>query len=260
VHHRAANYLKAKFAARAKRAVVEAYTCKPADSVTLRPALLEDANDYYYSSCLSVVDGLRGVDVGFFTWSTVKLYYSVFYALRAIMAWNRVMVFHPENAGPYSMTVAPGAHPEWMSGKGTHKALLGCFRRLYPTHPLLSQDIELVDGLQWLLDKREGANYVIPRFCEPGIPSHYEKIVDLGVRKATTAYLGPEGSLLAFDRDHSIVAFPLAVLQVAGAAATAIGGAGASDEEVDFLKLKCRERKATLAPLMRFISTTIKSN
>ena len=257
--HRASHYLESRVAPNAKRHAVEAYSLTAADELALSGALPTDANDYYYSSCMSIVDGLRAIDSGFYTWSTVKLYYAVFYAVRAILAWDKIAVFRPGDRAPFHVTAVAGAFPRFIAGKGSHKSMLNCFRRLKPAHFLLSQTIELGDGLTWLLEKRESANYGIPRFCEPEIPEHYEQIVRIGVRKAIAAYLEPEASLLTFDKDHSIVSFPLASLMCAGDSAKVQGGATIGRAEEKFLVKKCQERGGALAPLLTFIRGTIKS-
>ena len=255
--HRAADYLASKFPAKVKKVVVQAYVLTAADAAAVVPRLRQDANDYYYSACISVIDGLRAVDAGFFTWSTVKFYYSVFYSLRAILAWNGVVVFWPEDS-PFHVAATAGSNPSWASGKGSHKCMANCFRKLLPTHFLLRQDIELMNGIDWLLEKRESANYRLSRFQEPAVPEHYTRIVGTGVRQAITAYLDP-ASILTFDKDHAIVSFPLAALRVVGDLAKADGGAEFSQDELAFLRRKARERSNALAPLLAFIVGTLRT-
>lgn len=229
----------------------------PLDASTVAASLLVDANNYYYSACLSILDGLRAVDSGFYTWSTVKLYYSVFYAIRAILAWRNTAIFWPDQA-PFLVSSTAGSIPRWISGKGTHKPLLDCFRQLHSGDPLLSQPVGgATDGLEWLLRKREEANYLVPRFCEPDVPGHYESIVNLGVRRAICEYLEGAPNLLTFDEDHAIAAYPLAVLSAAGTLAAANGGATIGDDELNFFVKKCQERHGAMAPLLAFIRQTL---
>jgi len=260
--HRAAYYLENLFPGRVNRVIVEAYVLTPGDGTTVSAALPVDANNYYYSACMSIVEGLRAIDAGFFTWSTVKLYYSVFYAIRAILGWDNFAVFRQDGKTPYQVRGIAGCSPQFIPGTGSHKSMINCFRRLMPSHFLLSQpvdQVEALDGFGWLLKKREDANYAIPRFCEPEIPEHYEQITRIGVRQAIAAYLDPAAGLLTFDKDHAIASFPLAVLRFAGDAAVAHGGAAIDSDELDFLVRKCRERNAVLAPLMTFIRRTIRT-
>lgn len=255
--HRAASYLCRLFPANVRKVAVEAYVLSPSDAAHVSRFLPLDADDYYYSACLSVVDALRAIEAGFYTWSTVKMYYSVFYSLRAMLAWDNIALFRPVEA-PFRVEGISGALPIWVDGKGSHKSMLNCFRRLRASHFLLSQPIGLSDGLGWLLEKREDANYAVPRFCEPEVPDHYQQILNLGVRQAVAAYLTPANSLLTFDEEHAIVSYPLAVLKAAGDAAKARGGSTVGESELAFLGKKCKERGAALAPLMTYIRGTIK--
>jgi hypothetical protein len=259
VHH-AAHYLANLFPAAPTKTYVESYVLKPADCAVVTTALPIDASNYYYSACMSVVDGLRAVDAGFYTWSAVKMYYSVYYALRAVLAWDNVAIFRVAGTRrtPFHVNATPGKSPVFSPGRGSHQSLLNSFRALRPNDLLLSQPIDqAADGLGWLLEKREEANYVIPRFCEPTTPEHFEQIRETGIRRAISAYLDPANIGLAFDKDHAIVSFPLLVLRTAGTAAKAHGGAKVGEHESQFLRTKARERNSVLSPLVTFINGTV---
>lgn len=253
--HRASKYLRGKFPAHANKALVEGTPLTAGDAASIGSFLPIDANDCYYCACLSVIDGLRAVDVDFYTWSTVKMYYSVYYSIQAILAWGNIAFFRPERA-PFHVRANVGEYPVFVNGQGTHKPMLDCFRTLNPTHHLLSEEIEFVDAFQWMMEKRESANYFVSRFSEPTIPSHFEKIADLGIRSAVLSYI--ESDALAFDKDHAIVSFPIAVLKCAGDHAKINGGAIMSEDELEFLKRKCRERKSALSPLLTYVTGTVK--
>jgi hypothetical protein len=143
-------------------------------------------------------------------------------------------------------------------GKGTHKALLNCFKKLKPGHRILSQDIDLTGPLEWMMEKREAANYVQARFCEPRVPDCFAKIVEIGTQKASAAYFGPHADILVFDKDHAIVAFPIAVLREAGLRAIANGGAEIGKEELAFIKRRCKERSGATSAMVPFITGTLK--
>jgi hypothetical protein len=247
--------MRGKFPAHVKKNVVLATPITAGDVGSIGVFLPLDANDSFYCACVSVMDGLRGIDAEFYTWSTVKFYYSVYYSIQSILAWNGIVVFRPEKA-PFRVRATVGEYPIFLEGQGSHKPMLDCFRQLKPTHQILSQDIDLVDGPQWMMEKRESANYHASRFCEPTVPEHYEKIADLGVRKAIVAYL--DSDALAFDKDHAIVSFPIMVLKCASDVAKANGGAEIDDDEMEFLRKKSRERNSALAPMLTFVAGTRK--
>lgn len=59
-------------------------------ATTLTSHLFQDAQSYYYSSWVTLVDGLRGLHAGFYTWATVKLYYSVF--IHCVGYWHSMVI------------------------------------------------------------------------------------------------------------------------------------------------------------------------
>jgi hypothetical protein len=73
--------------------------------------------------------------------------------------------------------------------------------------------IRLPVQLEWLIERREEANYRLSRFIEPGVPQHFRRIVSDGVRRSLSAYVSDDTFLYAFDESHAILAFPLEVLK-----------------------------------------------
>ena len=66
-----------------------------------------------------------------------------------------------------------------------------------------------MSALAWLREKREDANYGKAKFEEPSIPVHFERIVEMGVRRAIDGYLSDQSYLYSFDADHAMLAYPL---------------------------------------------------
>lgn len=183
------------------------------DELILARALNDDADDYLYSGLISIGDALRGIDSGLFTWSTVKLYYSVFYVCRSILAYDgHALLYHAKK--PISLRCVAGE--KLCKRKGTsHEAVLSLFELVFPTSVLLSQEIELETPLAWLMRKRTDANYKIARFVEPEVPAPFENIVRFGVRKSLAAYVDDVSLAYAFDPDHALLALPILALKEA---------------------------------------------
>lgn len=96
-----------------------------AHAATLSNALREDAKDYHFSACVTLVEAIRGLTAGLYTWSTVKLYYSVFYGLRGILALEAHCIFYVAQTA-FRITAAAGESPVTIKGP-THRSVL----RLY---------------------------------------------------------------------------------------------------------------------------------
>src|SRR5947209_2706560 len=80
---RGASYMNAQLGPLPPNLTVSGFVLSAAKAATLRGVLIDDAKDHFFSACMSLFDAIRGLDAGFFTWSTVKCYYSMFYSLRA---------------------------------------------------------------------------------------------------------------------------------------------------------------------------------
>ena len=79
---------------------------QPADARHLSDFLRDEATEYFYSAYVSICDALTGLDKGYYSWATVKLYYATFYC-----ASPKFLVFllqeHQNNLDISVLYVAP---------------------------------------------------------------------------------------------------------------------------------------------------------
>jgi hypothetical protein len=218
----------------------------PLEVVSLTSGLRADAADFYYSGWVSFLDALNGINKGFYTWATVKLYYSVFYAFRASLANDDVCVFHVDNSS-FTVLAQVGTQPVSCTDRGTHKTVLKTFQRRNPTHPLVSQKIDLKEAVDWLVGMRESANYSQARFIEPDCGNAFEQVNKYGLRKLINAYVAELLFPYVFDPDHAIVAYPLRTLQLIGAQLVPAALPVLSEDEQLFLKNRARDKSGTLS-------------
>lgn len=169
--------------------------------------LINDSIGYCYSGAVSIGDAAKGIGAGLYSWATVKLYYAAFYLTRALLAMKGISIFHVGRT-PYRLKVTAGEVPRRLNGN-THQVVLNEFAsaRIYPH--LMLQQIGGLSPLAWLREKREEANYGNAKFAEPAVPEHFERIVEIGVRRAIDGYLSDRTYLYTFDADHAMLAYPL---------------------------------------------------
>jgi hypothetical protein len=184
------------------------------EAAQLQQLLRVDATNYLYSACVSIGDAAQAIDRTLFTWATVKLYYSTFYLLRSLLALSGRALLYEGNK-PRTLTCRAGEVPAPISAKGTHQAVIAYFGKTFPRSPLLSQDIGTDPPFQWLMHRREEANYNIARFVDPQCPAHFAAIVRLGVRRSTAEYVADSTYLYTFDPAHAILALPIEALKQA---------------------------------------------
>jgi hypothetical protein len=132
--------------------------------------LQNDSKGFFQSAAVSFVDAIRSIEAGFPSWATVKLYYTVYYALRARLAVEGDCIFYVGKS-PKLLCAHAGATTTNLVGT-THKAVLARFQRAHPSDYFLSQDIGGVDPLEWFIERREETNYRVNRFTEPDAPDY----------------------------------------------------------------------------------------
>lgn len=178
----------------------------------LTKKLADDSQKLIYSSLLSIAVGLRSLEYGYTTWPTVNLYYSCFYSIRAVLALSGVCLYY-EARKPRALECVTGKLPTQPSKAvrgSTHKFAFEVFSRLFSNSPLLSQTIDSQPPLDWLMTRREDANYNLARFQEPSENPYFQYVKKASVRKLCLEYL--QETSYAFDPDHALLAYPLMVL------------------------------------------------
>ncbi len=108
--HRAGTLLINLLGPGCNRKTATARALNASEAAILASALRDDARDYYYSACSTLAAAIQGLNSRLYTWSTVKLYYSVFYALRADLAIRGYCIFHV-NSSSLWVQAAAGSMP-----------------------------------------------------------------------------------------------------------------------------------------------------
>ncbi|ATJ81235.1 hypothetical protein ACFPTY_18635 [Halomonas beimenensis] len=183
--------------------------------------LIDDASDYFGSGVVSLCDAISSLEAKSWSWASVKLYYSVFYFARSYLATDGLLFTHL-NGRSYWMRAMRGAVLKGFpskraisseSGKekkklsGTHGSVLYMLEHNFSHTALVDQEIDGVYPTQWMMDQREYFNYKKCGFSDPEPPAVLQKVCDLGVRKAVSAYL--EDDYFSLDRDHALLAYPI---------------------------------------------------
>src|SRR5579863_665081 len=247
--HKAGAYLVGLLGPATKnRRIVTARAMSAAESNALQAALKQDARDYFYSSCLTYCSSLFGLTESQYTWSTVKLYYSVFYALRCELALNGICIFYVK-ASPFTLRAIPGAFPK-IERESTHKTVLATFEREFGAGALLSQNIGLDSPLRWLMERREEANYKVACFPDPTAPRHFEEVEKNGLRSVLSTYIEDKSHVYTFDPDHAMLAYPTKVLLSVGQS-IASASLSLSPIERSYLKKVARDSSG---PFTNFLS------
>ena len=212
----------------------------PTEAGALSTCLADDAATLTNAAAISILDAIRGLQADLYSWATVKLYYSVFYSFRAILAHNDVCVLY-EGSKPRTLHATAGGRCTKAEGT-THKVVIAQFGRVLATHWLLSQEIAMLPPPEWFMRLREEANYG-GRFYEPLCPPHFAAILANGIRRSVSAYVTDR--LFAFDEDHAALAYPLHALMEARSRTNPM-----DDDSADFIKARAKDASGPLYELI----------
>lgn len=137
----------------------------------------DDALGFYFNALVSFAYGVYSVVEKHYSWASVLLYYSVYYACRAIMGFDKTIIIR--NKGLYSLDIAPNSRTKKLTDQNDHKMTLNSYKKKYKdTDYLLSNNIQSVDFYQWMTDLREITNYRQASFREPYFLDAYRLIVE----------------------------------------------------------------------------------
>lgn len=225
------------------------------EAQALSAHLQVDAESYCYSALICIADACRAIEDEFYSWATVKLYYSCFYSIRALLALRGHGIFYVNEKPKIIQSLAGQifrAAIKSESRGGTHGLVINMFGVYVPNHLLLSQPIGGVEALKWMKARREEVNYGTARYLEPSIPRWMERISHTGLRKSLNAYIEDTTFLYAFDEDHAVLAFPiLAIRSLIGDMAGQ--GKELSDEDIQFLSKKVTDESGQIAQWSRLM-------
>lgn len=181
--------------------------------------LKNDSKHYFFKGVFSLIESLNSIENGLFSWATVKLYYSVFYLLRASLSikgvglyrWGRDAFYLGYDKAEFQKM--DGLH------KSDHKGVVYLQQKYYSTSDnLLQSSLEGQVPYYWLMDKREFVNYKHKTFKEPDAPEFWKKISETKTEKDINylidLYLNDTTLSYCFDEDHSVLATPLQRLKL----------------------------------------------
>lgn len=178
----------------------------------------QDAIDFFYNGILSFAEGIDSIFLKRFSWATVKLYYSIYYLIRASMAAKGYATLRCKSM--FRLKIADGETPYGTNNKKyqtTHEGTINHYRDQFGfADRLLSNKIGDIDAYEWMMNAREIVNYRSRSFLEPrclDIWDYFSTCVD--DRTLVTELLNLENDpyVKCFQEEYAIVAIPIKRVQ-----------------------------------------------
>jgi len=137
--------------------------------------LKKDANSLYINALLTLLDALYGIHNKAWTWSTVKLYYVLFYIFKVELYLDGIGLFRKVLDRGSALYVIDLRESLCRFNKGSgrnvnsdHYRILNVHKSVYfDSDPIYSQTIDGDSFPVWMRDQREIANYKQIKFEDP---------------------------------------------------------------------------------------------
>ncbi|MDD5430676.1 MAG: hypothetical protein PHP03_00400 [Candidatus Pacebacteria bacterium] len=178
----------------------------------LQSDLNQDALDCYFKGLLSFSEAINSINRNLFSWSTVKLYYSVFYFLKCSLAVNGYALV--TNKSLYLIKANENEKPNKVPERNSHEAIIETYVRYFSRVDVLQSNMIGTDNAYiWLKGKREQVNYREREFHEPECPVFWQNIRDRikgdSLKSLLELYLEDQDYRYCFQEDHACLALPI---------------------------------------------------
>lgn len=166
---------------------------------------MDAAGDSAYAAAVSFVEAISGIKSGSTSWAVIKLYYSSFYSVRALLLMNGVVPF---NGGEEMLLDIP-ENKFLKGGKSSHHWNWASINKTaLKSAWFSSQDSQ--DAYQKLRDHRENVNYT-HGFVDPELHSSLVSS-EADMSKRFRAYRDDDSFLYTYLQEHLALAYPTRML------------------------------------------------
>ncbi|EFT9362512.1 hypothetical protein ACMX0H_000098 [Salmonella enterica subsp. diarizonae] len=178
----------------------------------LNNAIRTDSVDVFYKASVSFLESLFSLRRGHSSWAIIKLYYSIFYSLRAFLLLKGYAIFKNGKGEIYFLECIENATPVRISTKkikGDHKTTIKAFAELCKSHKLNTNTVDSISVFEWAVQCRELVNYRSSSFIEPdyGYEAVPENLRDINRLEGLLAsYINDPYYTYCFIEEHSLLA------------------------------------------------------
>lgn len=143
--------------------------------VQLLPCCYRDAVGFYYNALVSFAQGLYSISKKNYSWASVQLYYSVYYACRATLGFDKYIIIRKGDL--FKLKITEAEQTQRLNSRNDHKMTIDYYKRTYGhTDYLLSNNIDNIDFYTWIAELREITHYKQKHFKEPDCLNPFNSI------------------------------------------------------------------------------------
>ncbi len=178
----------------------------------LKLCLHDEAKKYYYKAVVSFAEAINRLEYNSYSWPTVELYYSAYYATRSVLNNFEYAILRAERR-LYCIRARANESFQKCDNTTDHKATFEVLRKRLSDDYLLSNTVDGQVAYDWIMEKREEVNYRDIDFHEPQPPEFWETInQELSSRRIWSIIdqlYNDTNGLFCFQPDYAILGIPI---------------------------------------------------
>lgn len=198
----AARLASQSFSRKPKGTVYRHFAPSVSELSSINSVMADAAIDSSYAAVITYAEAISGIQKGSISWSVIRLYYSCFYSLRALLLLSKVVPFNSK--GEMLLDAQSGKFLK--GGTSSHHWNWNSIRKIAQIRGdwFVSEDSE--DAYAKLRQHRENVNYT-HSFTDP---SFHSCLVsgELDIAKRFRSYRDDAQFLYTYLADHLAIAYP----------------------------------------------------
>lgn len=186
----------------------EGYRLSHIDCIVIDGLIKQDAYDYYYSATVSFINALEDIYLRNYSWSTIELYYTVYYLMRVELHLSNIALFRV--AEHYNILTAAGESIKKIGNGNTHESVIKLFKKYFPSDLILLNKVDGEDSIDWLKNNREIVNYKSVNFKDPDCYSFFQKFRNPAlIKRNLRLIINDPDFIYVFQPEFAMLGIPL---------------------------------------------------
>lgn len=209
-----------------KKSVYENTSLTQQQAQQLHVSLLQEVSELYYKSLISFAEAYVRIKHNSYSWPTIELYYSVYYATRAFLNAYDYAILRAERR-LFFIKARPNESFKKCQNTTDHKATFEILQRFFKNDYLLSNQIDNMNAYDWIMARREDVNYRDRSFKDPDSPDFWETInrelTQETVKEVIEKLTSDSTGLYVFQPDYAVLGVPIKRIMLTADAIRSLG-------------------------------------
>jgi hypothetical protein len=185
------------------------YSLTSIDKSHLDNCLKSDRDGFFINALISYSSAINGIKTNNYSWAFVKLYYSLFYAIKTELSINDYVIFYHMDKLYCTENIVGNTF--FRLHGNSHDAIFDFYSKTYSNNLFVTNKINNTKSFKWFKDVRDLVNYRINPMTDPDSPIKFH-VSDKNMRDLLHTYLSDSLNIYTFDEEHAYLSFTTKII------------------------------------------------